>query len=173
MRDDGSASGKALQLVKLLRIVGLRIDAKWREICAAREVEAQRERELAQQQSKVDRAEAEVAACRDAIAEVRRGVFSPFDARGHRAALDRLAKVRDREDQALAVAFNALEQACAQREQAESEWRHLRARRDSLEKLVATLRKGAAIRREMLAESMQDEDFAARQRPVSARTHAD
>ena len=172
MRDDGSASGHALQLVKLLRIVGLRIAAKWREICAAREVEAQRERELAQQQQSLDRAEAEVAACREAIAEVRRGVFSPFDARGHRAALDRLAKARDREDQALAVAFDWLEQARTQREQAESEWRHLRARRDSLDNLVTTLRKGAAIRREMLAESMQDEDFSARQRPISARTRA-
>ena len=168
MTDDGRpAPARALQLAKLLRIVELRIAAKWREVTAARALEAQRERERAEQQSSFDRAEADVSACRDAIAEVRRGVFSPFDARGHRAALERLARARDQTQQALHAAQDRLDQARAEREQLESEWRHLRARHDSLNQLVTTMRKGAAIRRDMLAELIQDEDFSARQRPVA------
>jgi hypothetical protein len=155
-------------LAQLLRVVELRADEQWREVGHARANEAQRVHELEQQQQELARRRTKLTNCQAGIAQARRGVFSPYEARGQRAAEDRLAKAHFEQAGHTAVARDRLQVASTQRLEAEGRWRRLRSRADTLRDLLRRERKGLAVRDELLQDLVQDEDFACRA-PQGAR----
>lgn len=149
-------------LAALGRIVELRTQGQWREVLRARELEAQRRRERDERQQELDRATARLRDCQAAIAAVRRRPFSPYDARGHRAAEERLAQAQFERLGQYAVAQERLAQATAVREAAHAQWLRLRSRGEALADLARRHGRGQALREELLRELVQDEDHGAR-----------